>query len=67
MQRNEKIEDKLVLDLDEMYTEGFYYTEYDIGGSGHSITIKKEDKEKFLDAFAAEWRKRASESLREND
>jgi len=54
----------LTLDLDNLTSEGYFYTEYDIGGSGHSITIKAEDKEKFLDAFAKEWRERADEFLR---
>lgn len=54
---------ELRLDLDELYTEGYYYTDYDIGGAGHSITIESKDKEAFLDAFAAEWRKRAEARL----
>lgn len=58
---------ELRLDLDALYTEGYYYTDYDIGGAGHSITIKREDKEAFLDAFAAEWRKRAEALLVERD
>lgn len=53
----------LRLDLDELYTEGYYYTEFDIGGAGHSITIKASDKEAFLDAFVAEWRKRVERML----
>ena len=59
----------LRLNLDEFYEcEGdYYYTEYDIGGRGHSIVIKNEDKEKFLDAFALEWRKKAEKYLEECD
>lgn len=53
----------LHLDLDELYEEGYYYTDYDIGGEGHGITIKVEDKEAFLDAFAAQWRKNTEEML----
>lgn len=53
----------LRLDLDELYEDGYYYTDYDIGGEGHAILIKPEDREKFLDAFAAEWRKRADDLL----
>ena len=58
---------KLRIDLDELYTEGYYYTEYDIGGEGHGITIEEHDKEAFLDAFAAEWRKRAERALAKLD
>jgi len=55
----------LRLDLDELYQEGYYYTEFDIGGSGHAIIIDKDDKEEFLDAFALEWRNRAERLLEE--
>lgn len=54
---------KLRLDLDSMAEEEYFYTEYDIEGSGHSITIKEEDKEKFLDAWAKVWRNRAEKTL----
>jgi hypothetical protein len=57
----------LTLNLDELYSDGYYYTDYDIGGSGHSITIYAEDKEEFLDQFAAIWRKKAEELLEEDD
>jgi len=57
----------LTLNLDALYTDGYYYTEFDIGGSGHSITIKEENKEKFLDAFAKEWRKKTEEFLEKED
>ena len=50
---------ELILELDDLYQDGYYYTEFDIGGAGHSITIKEEDKDKFLDAFAKEWRDKA--------
>lgn len=59
------MEKELTLDLDDLYQDGYYYTKYDIGVSGHSITIKEKDKEKFLDAFAKEWRDRAKELLNE--
>jgi len=55
--------DELFLCLDSMFEDGYYYTKFDIGGSGHSITIKKADKEAFLDAFAKEWRERAEKGL----
>jgi hypothetical protein len=51
------------LDLDGMFENSYYYTQYDIGGEGHAITILEENKELFLNAFAAEWRKRAEEAL----
>ena len=54
----------LELNLDELYDEGYYYTEYNIGGSGHSILINDKDKEVFLDAFATEWRKNAENLLK---
>ena len=55
----------LHLDLDELYSTGYYYTRFDIGGAGHSIDIEPGDREEFLDAFAAEWRKRADAALEE--
>lgn len=54
---------RLRLDLDSMAEEEYIYTEFDIEGAGHSVTIKANDKEKFLDAYAAEWRKRAEKNL----
>ena len=57
--------DELVLDLDELCYEGFYHTKYDIGGCGHSIRIKKEDKEVFLDEFTRIYRERTEKLLRE--
>jgi hypothetical protein len=55
----------LRLDLDYLHEDGYFYTDYDIGGAGHSITIKAEDKEAFLDAWAKEWRNRAEKMLEE--
>ena len=57
----------LTLNLDSLWEDGYIYTDYDIGVSGHSVTINEEDKEAFLDAFAKEWRDRAEESLREEE
>lgn len=54
----------LCLYLDEMLDEGYHYTKYDIMGDGHRIFIKESDKEAFLDAYAAEERRRAEEFLR---
>ena len=56
---------QLCLDLDILYQDGYYYTEYDVGGAGHKIYIEPENKELFLDAFAAQWRKRAENLLEE--
>ena len=56
---------KLRLDLDVIVEDSeYFYTEYDIEGDGHSITIKAEDKEKFLDAYAKVWRDRAEKELK---
>lgn len=54
---------QLRMDWDYWSQLGYFYTEYDIGGEGHAISIRAEDKEKFLDAFAADCRKRAEEIL----
>ncbi len=56
---------ELRLSLDGMFRSEYYYTDYDIGVSGHSITINESDREAFLDAFAAEWRQRADTMLEE--
>ena len=57
----------LFLDLDEFYTQGYYYTQFDIGGAGHSILIEAENRIAFLDAFADEWRKLADAALQDWD
>lgn len=64
MDKNKEVKE-LYLCLDSLSEEGYFYTKYDIGGAGHSITIKAEDKDKFLDAFAREWRNRAEQALEE--
>lgn len=56
---------ELFLDLDGLAEDGYFYTRYDVGGDGHSITIKAKNKEKFLDAYAKECRKRAKDALRD--
>jgi hypothetical protein len=58
-----RIINKLILDLDTLYQDGYYYTDFDIGGEGHNIIILEKDREDFLDAFAIEWRKRAEQLL----
>lgn len=57
----------ITLNLDEMFQSDYYYTEFNIGGSGHSITVDLENKDKFLDAFAKEWRDRAESLLEESN
>lgn len=58
----------LSIDLDSMMEDGYdFYTEYDIGGRGHYITIKEEDKEKFLEAFGKRWIEKAREALYEDE
>lgn len=56
---------KLVLDLDAFSCNGYVYTKYDLGGEGHRIIINEKNKEKFLDAFAKEYREMAEEALEE--
>lgn len=55
--------DQLELDLDGIYEDGYFYTEYDVGGCGHKIIINTKDKEVFLDAWAKEWRNKAEAGL----
>lgn len=57
----------ITLNLDEMFQSDYYYTEFNIGCSGHSITVDLENKDKFLDAFAKEWRDRAESLLEESN
>jgi len=52
----------LQLCLDDMAEQSFIYTQYDIGGRGHSVTIKEEDKEKFI----LEYLKYVREQLESN-
>lgn len=53
----------LRLELDSLFGDGYFYTEFDVGDEGHSISINTDNKEKFLDAFAAEFRERAENLL----
>lgn len=55
---------ELELDLDEFWQDEYFYTEYDIGGRGHSIVIDAENKAKFIDAFLDEIRTRIERGLR---
>jgi hypothetical protein len=54
---------KLELNLDAVWETEYFYTDFDTEGFGHRIVINEKDKEKFLDAWAAEWRKRAEQYL----
>jgi hypothetical protein len=56
--------EKLELNLDSIWESEYFYTEFDLGYSGHKIVINENDKENFLDAWASEWRKRAEEYLK---
>ena len=56
-------ENILRLELDILFEDSYFYTEFDVGDEGHSITIDTDNKEKFLDAFAAEFRERAENLL----
>jgi len=56
---------KLQLSLDGIFQSEYYYTDYDIEGYGHRIIIEESNRKAFLDAFAAEWRKRADNLLEE--
>jgi hypothetical protein len=57
----------LRLNLDELYSSAYYYTDYDIGSEGHAIIIRAEDKEDFLDQFTRIWRERAEDLLEEDE
>jgi len=61
----EEAQKVLELDLDDLFQGAYFYTDYDIGGRGHYINIRAENKEKFLDAMSKEFRKRVEESLEE--
>jgi hypothetical protein len=53
----------LRLDLDELAEEGYLYSSYDISGAVHSLTIKQEDREAFLDDYASQFRKMVEKIL----
>lgn len=53
----------LKLNLDELFSSEFIYTSYDIGGYGHSVVIREEDKEVFLEEMAQTWKERVQEML----
>jgi len=56
----------LQMDLDEFWSNNeSIYTEYDIGSFRRKVVIKLEDKEKFLDVYALEFRLRAEKCLEE--
>jgi hypothetical protein len=57
----------LKLDLDEFVEQPYFYTSYDIGDSGHSITIEEDDLENFLNEFAEITKKRVRELLEEDE
>lgn len=53
----------LQLDLDDLYTAGYFSTMFDIGGAGHSRIILAKDKEAFLDEQAKKFRASMEEHL----
>lgn len=58
----------LRLDLDELYTDGYFYSEdLDICGGAHSQTILAKDREAFLNDFAAQFRAKVAEFLKPYD
>ena len=59
----ERVGRVLRMDWDEWSERGYFYTKYDIGGEGHAIVIREQDREAFLSVFADECLIRASELL----
>ena len=57
--------DELRLDLDALNEEPYFGTQYDIEGEGHAITIKKENKNAFLDEYSKTFRDKVEELLEE--
>ncbi len=56
-QRGGKLGDPLLsLDLDELYTDGYFSSMFDISGAGHSRVILVKDKEAFLNEQANKFR-----------
>ena len=55
---------KLRLELDDLIDE-YIGSDYDIELKGHSITIKEEDKEAFLDQYAKDFRDKVESCLSE--
>lgn len=60
---NNDNEPKLYLDLDRFWEYDYFYTKYDIGHAGHSITIRASDKDVFIAAFKDEIGQRIEELL----
>ena len=54
----------LRVELDDVWPVEYFNTKHDIYGNGHSITIKEEDKEDFLDAMAKEFRNMIEQGLK---
>lgn len=57
----------LRLNLNELYSTPYHYTEYDVADDGNSVTIRAEDKELFLDELAKDWRERAEDMLEDDE
>lgn len=59
--------DTLYIDLDNVIFDGYIFTEYDIGGRCHSVTIEKENKKDFIKSYLEEVKKRLENHLVEGD
>lgn len=67
-QRGGKLGDPLLfLDLDELYTDGYFSSMFDIGGAGHSRIILAKDKEAFLDEQTSKFRASMESFLKDFD
>jgi hypothetical protein len=55
----------LKLDLDSLGEQPFLYSKYDLCNLGHAIVIDPKDKDKFLEDYLLQFRKRIEEELEE--
>lgn len=46
----------LHLSLDALAQDGYIYSDYDVRGAGHDLYVPVEDRQKFLDEYAAKFR-----------
>lgn len=56
----------LTLSIDELFND-FPYTKYDIGGMGHYIQIKPEDKGKVIEEMVNEYKELLEQSFYEEE
>jgi len=57
----------LTINLDELMEQGYFYTSFDIGDRGHSITIEEDVLEEFLEEFAQITKERVRDLLCEDE